>query len=440
MTNSSSYDVVVIGAGFAGVTAARDLSAGGHSVLLLEARDRVGGRTHTAEAFGRRVEFGGTYVHWTQPNVWHELRRHNIPLAPPLGIDTVYWLADGTVHSGSQHDYQNAVAPLAARFFADARACFPMPYDVTAVDTSAIEKETIASRLDALNLSVYDRDVLEGALATLVHSPGEQGVAQLLLWAATTFGDWGAFLETAGFWPIEGGTRRLLDAVLGESRAELRLSTPVTAIEDDGTGVLVTTDAGEQIRARSAVVALPLNTLGDVRITPDVPRPARAMIEQKQPVRSTKIWARVRGEIEPFCAFAPVGKNPVNTAKVEYRHDGDTLVVCFASGPSAVDAEDREGVQAALRTFVPGIEVRETAGHDWVGDPFSQGAWAHHRPGNLSGAVPLLREPHGRVHFAGGDIASVGVGGIEGAMETGAAAARDVTATLAGGPGAAKRP
>ncbi|MEU7595654.1 NAD(P)/FAD-dependent oxidoreductase [Streptomyces sp. NPDC039022] len=441
MTNSShdtsydtSYDVVVIGAGFAGVTAARDLGTSGHSVLILEARDRVGGRTHLAEAFGRQVELGGTYVHWTQPNVWHELRRHDIPLAAPLDIDTVYWLADGTVHSGSRLDHSNAVAPLAARFFADARACFPMPYDVTAVDNRAIEKETIASRLDSLNLSVHDREVLEGALATLVHFPDDQGVAQLLLWAATTFGDWGAFLETAGFWPIEGGTKRLLDAVLGESRAEIRLSTPVSAIDDDGSGVLVTTGAGERIRARSAVVALPLNTLGDVRITPDVARPARAMIDRKHPVRSAKIWARVRGEIEPFCAFAPVGKNPVNTARVEYRHDGDTLVVCFASGPSAVGAGDREGVQDALRTFVPGIEVRETAGHDWVGDQFSQGAWAHHRPGNLSGAVPLLREPHGRVHFAGGDIASVGVGGIEGAMETGAAAARNIAAALADGP------
>ncbi len=74
-------DVVVIGAGFAGVTAARDLSLAGRSVVLLEARDRVGGRTYTGEAFGRRVEFGGTYVHWTQPHVWRELQRHGIPLA-----------------------------------------------------------------------------------------------------------------------------------------------------------------------------------------------------------------------------------------------------------------------------------------------------------------------------------------------------------------------
>lgn len=62
---SSEYDVVVIGAGFAGLTAARDLAADGLlSVLLIEARDRIGGRTWTAKAFGEEFEMGGTWVHW----------------------------------------------------------------------------------------------------------------------------------------------------------------------------------------------------------------------------------------------------------------------------------------------------------------------------------------------------------------------------------------
>ncbi|RKT87314.1 Monoamine oxidase [Saccharopolyspora antimicrobica] len=428
---ANGCDVVVIGAGFAGMTAARDLSLEGHSVVLLEARDRIGGRTYRGEAFGRPVEFGGTYVHWTQPNVWRELQRYGIGLAVPLELDRMHWLADGVVHSGTQRDFESIAAPLMARYFADARLHFPLPPQLGAVDTGAIEQETLQDRFDALDLSEHDRDVLDGMLSTFIHSHREQGLAQLLFWAATTFGDWSAFVETAGVWPIEGGTARLLAAMAAESKAELRLSTPVRAVEDDGSGVVVTTRAGERIRASSAVVALPLNTLSDVMISPDVPRPVRAMIDQKHPMRSAKIWARVRGEIEPFGAFAPVGKNPINTARVEYRHEGDTLVVCFASDAAAIHAEDRESVQAALRTFVPDIEVVDTAGHDWVADEFAQGGWAHHRPGHLTGAAPLMREPHGRIHFAGGDIAPVGVGGIDGAIETGAIAARDVTVALA---------
>ncbi|MFI0264234.1 flavin monoamine oxidase family protein [Streptomyces sp. NPDC017056] len=427
------YDVAVVGAGFAGVVAARDLSAAGHSVVLCEARDRIGGRTYTGEAFGRPLEFGGAYAHWTQPYIWHELRRYGIGLSAPMEIEKTYWLADGTVHSGTAAEYASLCGPLVTRYLHDARARFPQPFDLTAADTDTIEKETLGDRLDALNLSAYDRDVLDGVLAPLVHSYSEQGVAQFLLWAATTFGDWGAFLETAGAWPIEGGTRRLLDAIAGESKAELRLSTPVVAVEDDGAAVTVTTRDGDRIRARQAVVALPLNTLGDVTITPALTQPVRTMIEQKHPVQALKLWVRVRGEAAPFAAGAPVGKHPVNAARTEYRHDGDTLVLCFCSDASAIDGNDHAAVQRALRAFVPGIEVVDTACHDWVTDPFSRGAWAHHRPGNLTQAAPRMREPHGRIRFAGGDIAAIGVGGIDGAIETGTEAARDIARVLGGG-------
>jgi monoamine oxidase len=155
------------------------------------------------------------------------------------------------------------------------------------------------------------------------------------------------------------------------------------------------------------------------------------MIEEKHPMMTSKIWVRVKGEIEPFTAFAPVGKNPINAARVEYRHDGDTLIMCLCSDAAAISADDRDAVQAALRTFVPDIEVLETASHDWATDQFSQGTFVMHRPGNLTEAAPQMRKPHGRIHFAGSDIAALDLGSIEGAMESGASAARNVAAALA---------
>ena len=69
------HDVIVVGGGFAGVTAAREAALGGRSVLLLEARDRLGGRTWTAPWDGTKIEYGGAWVHWHQPHTFSEITR-----------------------------------------------------------------------------------------------------------------------------------------------------------------------------------------------------------------------------------------------------------------------------------------------------------------------------------------------------------------------------
>lgn len=77
-SSETIYDVVVVGAGYAGLTAARDLTTSGYNVLLLEARDRIGGRTFTATIDGHHFELGGTYVHWSQPHLYREISRYSM--------------------------------------------------------------------------------------------------------------------------------------------------------------------------------------------------------------------------------------------------------------------------------------------------------------------------------------------------------------------------
>src|SRR6202023_73348 len=88
-------DVVVIGAGFAGLVAARELGRAGLDVLVLEARDRVGGRTWTDRRLGHDLELGGTWVHWVQPHTWAEMTRYGreITRSPPAG--EAYWPGAG---------------------------------------------------------------------------------------------------------------------------------------------------------------------------------------------------------------------------------------------------------------------------------------------------------------------------------------------------------
>ncbi len=79
------YDVIVIGGGFSGVTAARNARAQGYRVLILEARNRLGGRTFSSEFAGHKIELGGTWIHWTQPFVWAEKERYGLEVVETPG-------------------------------------------------------------------------------------------------------------------------------------------------------------------------------------------------------------------------------------------------------------------------------------------------------------------------------------------------------------------
>ncbi|KAF5866538.1 hypothetical protein ETB97_011423 [Aspergillus alliaceus] len=88
--------------------------------------------------------------------------------------------------------------------------------------------------------------------------------------------------------------------------------------------------------------------------------------------------------------------------------------MCMVSDAAAISANDLGAVQAALRKFIPDIEVLDAACHDWCTDQFSKGGWMVHRPGHMTGAAPQIRRPHGRIYFAGSDIATLTLGSIEG--------------------------
>ena len=77
---STQWDVVVVGGGLAGITAARDLKQRGFSTIVLEASDRLGGRTYTIEDEGCTVELGGTWIYWNQPFIWAEKERYGLAI------------------------------------------------------------------------------------------------------------------------------------------------------------------------------------------------------------------------------------------------------------------------------------------------------------------------------------------------------------------------
>ena len=87
------FDIIVVGGGFAGVTAARDCERNGYKTLLLEARDRLGGRTWTSEFEGEPIELGGTWIYNSQPFVWSEVIRYGLDNNGRSWFDTV-WISE----------------------------------------------------------------------------------------------------------------------------------------------------------------------------------------------------------------------------------------------------------------------------------------------------------------------------------------------------------
>jgi hypothetical protein len=105
--------------------------------------------------------------------------------------------------------------------------------------------------------------------------------------------------------------------------------------------------------------------------------------------------------------------------------DGDSqITVGFNASPDYLDVNDDEEIQKAVHLFQPGVELLESFSYDWNLDPFSKGTWCMYPPGMLTGALQELQRPEGNLYFAGADIANGWRGFIDGAIETGARAAR----------------
>jgi monoamine oxidase len=160
------HDVIVIGGGFAGVTAAREAALRGRRMLLLEARDRLGGRTWTADWHGAPLGYGGAWVHWHQPHTWSELTRAGLEVSVSGGAQVAGWYVDDQRRSGSWQQ-RDAIARRGwDQFVEGVRDALPVPHDPTrAIAALArFDRQTIAERLRELTLSEEERAVLTAEL------------------------------------------------------------------------------------------------------------------------------------------------------------------------------------------------------------------------------------------------------------------------------------
>ena len=424
-------DVVVVGAGLAGLYAATDLVAAGRDVLVLEARDRVGGRVWSHRfADGQWCERGAEFIdanHDAVHALVHELGLQLIAVAPTSNTDGRRLLDVGgrptpmslhhTLH-GELARWREAMDLLAA-----------------SVDPGAPTEGALAEVLDrgalsdfvaALQLSPLTRVVVGRELRT-EHMVGPDEVSQLMAaWMTARHRRAGDGFEAHR---IDGGNDQLASGLAARLGERVRLSSPVLDI--DATSGAVTLADRTVVMADEIVATAPLPVLG--RIWADMPGPLAAVgygIGGKVSIHtSRRIWHdygrsgsvltdRAWGELWDTSERQP-GDGGVLTALLS-SHDGAAL----ASLPDTVVR-----VTAEAERIFPGLKglVDEHVRTDWTNDPYSLGCYATYGPHQMMAAWPLMRRRYGRLRLAG-EHTDAFSGYMEGALRSGARVAAEIRA------------
>ncbi|MFW2851159.1 flavin monoamine oxidase family protein [Sphingomonas sp. TX0543] len=434
------YDVAVIGAGYAGITAARDLAAKGWRVVVLEARPRIGGRTFTSRFLGREVELGGSSVHWVQPHIFAEMQRYGFGFreVPLYDLDASYIVtSDGTVHNVPPAKFDALYNDAFNKFCAGARTLFPQPYkpftnpEVLKLDDISAAQHLASLGLDPLAKAALSAELVlyaGGQLATFSY-PSFVKLFALAGWDPYTFTD------SEKHWHIaNGGTAALAKAILDDSKADVRLGTVVKEVEQGDKGVTLRTADGQTVEARAAVFTLPTSVYPDINFKPGLSTAKREFIAHGDSTDGADLYMKVRKNLGNTFTFCD-DPNPLNAIQTEEFGNDGTILKATLGRQSLLDINDQDAIGAALRKIHPDAEITDIAPYNWVKDPFSKQAWPAYKVGWFK-RYKDMATAEGRLFFAGAATAGGWHEYIDGAVESGIRACREVTEKLAREDGA----
>ena len=412
------FDVAIIGAGLAGAAAACVLAGHGCSTIVLEARDRVGGRgfTRSFDGSADQLEFGGA---WVAP--WHDRIRHyaettGISLRPTHPITEHRW------HTGKELRQGRPTANAALTAIQDHALLYkagkPLPWK---------QPLTLEQYLDHIDAGPETRAYVL-AWWTISGNGDPALISATELLSSCGYGDGSpASMMTALRHTLAPGAGVLAERMIASAKASLELNAPVVAVRHDANGVTITRTDGKDVSARAAICAMPLNALRAVEFTPILPAGKREAIALGHGGRSLKLWLKVKG-VKPgiLASGGPGGLRWLFSERE--AADGATLIVGFALADSTLDPSDRMSVSASLGDFFPEAELVAWDWHDWIGDPYSRGTWvALPADATWIGDSDLWNKD-GRIAFATSDFADHAAGWFEGAIRSGESAARSLLA------------
>lgn len=428
------YDVIVIGGGYAGVTAAREHGKDGYKTLLLEARSRLGGRTFTSTFAGQEIEYGGAWIHWLQPHVWAEMQRYGLGVVedPLTALDrTLVMFNDGRVENVPPQQFEKDVRDAFEKFCHDSYEVFPRPYEpLLKQRAQELDRYSALDRINELEITETQRASLNSFMA--LYGGGitsEFGLPGVLKLYACGGWNYDSFMDAETHYRIEGGTLGLINAMIEDSGAEIKMNAPVMRIEQFDGGVRVITEEDEVFTAATVVVTVPLNVYKTIDFYPALTKEKQRFVQEGQLSEGAKLYVHVKQNLGRVFAFADE-EQPLNWVQThDYSDELGTILSITIARRSTIDVNDDEEVAREVRKMFPGVDVISSAAYDWKNDPFSMGAWPAYRVGQLS-RLKDLQKSEGRLIFAGAATANGWHEFIDGAVESGLRAGREVRELL----------
>jgi monoamine oxidase len=411
--------VVVIGAGFAGLAAAAALADGGLEPLVLEARDRVGGRVHSRRlGNGAVVELGAEFVEDDQRTLIATARRLGLAMAP-----TGMAYGDREPRGGLGTDRAKVMAEVAR--LPELLAGWP----AGAGDGGRPQAEdgprpgrSVAEVLAGLPLDPGARQAIAARLQVSAAQPAERLSAAVL-------GHAGASFSTRESLRVAGGNQRIALRLAERLDGAVRLGVPVRAVAWSEGGVRVAM-AGAELDAEACVLAVPASVVGRIRFDPPLPAWKAEALGRVVYGHAAKLFVPLRRVPGPSAVLSVPDHYWTWTAR---GADGavQPVVSAFAGSAPALAALEVAAGPATWRRRLaalrPDLDLDQDAVlSTWDDDPWVQAAYSTRTPAFRPDDPDLLARPVGPLHFAGEHTAGPWSGLMEGALRSGQRAAAEL--------------